>query len=49
MKPRVLIVNKFYYRRGGDCVCALNLERLLRERGHEVAVFSMDHPENLPS
>lgn len=49
MKPRVLLVNKFYYRRGGDCVCVLNLERMLRERGHEVAVFAMQYPENLPS
>lgn len=49
MKQRVLIVNKFYYRLGGDCVCALNLEHLLRDNGHEVAVFAMRHPENLPS
>lgn len=49
MKPRVLLVNKFYYRRGGDCVCVLNLEEMLRARGHEVAVFAMRHPENLPS
>lgn len=50
MKPqRVLLVNKFYYRRGGDCVYLLNLEELLRSRGHEVAVFAMRYPENLPS
>ncbi len=49
MKQRVLIVTKFYYRRGGDCVCALNLERLLRDNGHEVAVFAMQYPENEPS
>lgn len=48
MKPRILIANKFYYRRGGDCVYALNLERLLREHGHEVAVYSMQYPDNLP-
>lgn len=48
-KEKVLIVNKFYYRRGGDCVCAINLENLLRANGHEVAVFAMQHPENLPS
>lgn len=47
--PRVVIVTKFYYRRGGDCVAALGLERMLRDRGHEVAVFAMDYPENLPS
>lgn len=49
MKQRVLIVNKFYYRRGGDCVCAINLANLLREQGHEVAEFAMRYPENLPS
>ena len=38
--PRVVIVTKFYYRRGGDCVAAIGLERMLRDRGHEVAVFA---------
>ena len=47
MKPRVLIVNKFYYPRGGDCVCTINLERLLREKGHEVAIYAMNYPENV--
>ena len=49
MKQRILLVTKFYYRRGGDCIYTLNLERLLLEQGHDVAVFSMQHPENLPS
>mgnify|MGYP001774809869 CR=1 FL=1 len=44
---RILLSNKFYYRRGGDCVCTLNTEQLLKEKGHEVAVFAMDYPENL--
>lgn len=44
---RILIVNKFYYHRGGDCACAISLERMLRENGHETAVFAMDYPENL--
>lgn len=46
---KILLVNKFYYRRGGDCIYTLNLEQLLRRHGHEVAVFSMQYPENLPS
>lgn len=46
---KVLIVNKFYYPRGGDCVCTLNLERLLGEHGVETAVFAMHYPENLES
>lgn len=46
---RVLLVNKFYYHRGGDCIVALATERLLKAKGHAVAVFGMKHPENLPS
>lgn len=46
---KVLIVNKFYYSRGGDCVCTLNLEKLLREQGHEVAVYAMQYPQNIDS
>ncbi len=48
-KKRILIVNKFYYPRGGDCVVALNTERLLRQAGHEVAVFAMRYPDNIDS
>lgn len=44
---RVLIVNKFYYPRGGDCVAAMNLERLLKDAGHDVAVFAMQYSENV--
>lgn len=46
---RVLLSNKFYYRRGGDCIYMLNLEQLLKLHGHEVAIFAMDYPENLDS
>ena len=46
---RVLIVNKFYYRRGGDCTYMLNLERMLQDRGHDTAVFAMQYPENIAS
>lgn len=44
---KILLSNKFYYRRGGDCIYMLNLEKLLKAHGHEVAVFAMDYPENL--
>lgn len=46
---KILIANKFYYRRGGDCVYTLNLEQLLKAHGHEVAIFSMQYPDNQPS
>lgn len=45
---RILLANKFYYRRGGDCVCTINTEELLKAHDHEVAVFAMQHPETLP-
>ena len=44
---KIVLANKFYYRRGGDCIYMLNLEHLLKAHGHEVAVFAMDYPENL--
>lgn len=44
---KVLLSNKFYYRRGGDCVCTINLEELLKQNRHEVAIFAMQHPDNL--
>lgn len=44
---KILLANKFYYRRGGDCTYVLGLEQLLKKHGHEVAVFAMDYPENI--
>ena len=46
---KILLANKFYYRRGGDCVCTINTEELLKTHGHEVAIFAMQHPETLPT
>jgi glycosyltransferase involved in cell wall biosynthesis len=46
---KILLSNKFYYPRGGDCIYTLNLEQLLKQYGHEVAVFSMQFPENIAS
>lgn len=43
---KILLANKFYYRRGGDCIYTMNLEKMLKEKGHEVAVFAMQYPEN---
>lgn len=48
-KTKILLSNKFYYRRGGDCVYTLNLEHLLKMHGHTTAIFAMQHPENLPT
>lgn len=49
MATRVLLVNKFYYPRGGDCVVVLNTEAMLREKGMEAQVFAMEYPQNLPA
>lgn len=46
---KILLSNKFYYPRGGDCICTISLEQLLKENGHETAVFAMQYPENLPT
>lgn len=46
---KILLVNKFYYRRAGAEAYLLDLEALLTAAGHEVAIFSTTHPETLPS
>ena len=46
---KILIVNKFYYYRGGDCTAVFSTEQLLRSKGHETAIFSVKHPQNVPS
>ena len=46
---RVLMVQTFYYYRGGDSTYMLSLSKLLEEKGHEVVPFAMQHPQNLPS
>lgn len=43
---RILEINKFHYVKGGADKHFLDVTKLLREKGHEVAVFSMDHPKN---
>lgn len=46
---KVLLINKFYYPSGGAERYVFDWEQALRDRGHEVAVFSMQHPRNAPS
>ena len=43
---KILEVNKFFYARRGAERHFLDLISLLEKKGHEVAVFSMHHPEN---
>lgn len=44
---RILVANKFYYPRGGDCIYTIDLVELLKSHGHDVAVFAMQHPNTL--
>lgn len=46
---RILIVNDHARITGGADIHCFELDRLLRERGHEVRFLSTSHPENLTS
>ncbi len=46
---RILQINKFNFPKGGADKHFLDLIELLKSQGHQVAVFSMRHPKNLPS
>ncbi|MGB3478302.1 MAG: glycosyltransferase family 4 protein [bacterium] len=46
---KVLLVNNFFYDRGGDCTYFFSLKKLLEEKGHQTMVFSMHHPLELDS
>lgn len=43
----ILVINKYWYRRGGADHYALWLADELVRRGHEVRVFSVAHPQNI--
>jgi len=44
----ILLINKFYYLSGGAERYVFDWEQLLREHGHDVRVFAMQHPRNRP-
>ncbi len=46
---RILMVNSYYYLRGGAERCVFELSDLLTAHGHEVIPFAMQHPQNLPT
>lgn len=46
---KILHVNKFLYRRGGAESYMLDVARLQESAGHQVAFFTMRHPNNLSS
>ena len=46
---RILLVNKYFYRKGGAETYFFALAEGLKALGHEVAFFAMQHPNNEPS
>ena len=44
---KILLVNKYHFIKGGAERAYFDMARILSERGHEVAFFSMKHPSNL--
>ncbi len=44
---RIIEVNKYHYERGGADKYYLNISSELKKAGHEVANFSMIHPQNI--
>jgi len=45
----ILLVNKFFYRKGGVDVSFFETAKLLESKGHKILFFSMKHPKNFPS
>ncbi len=46
---KILLINKYFYVKGGPERCVFNTEELFRAKGHEVAILSMKHPLNIAS
>jgi glycosyltransferase involved in cell wall biosynthesis len=46
---KILLVNKFFFLRGGAEASLFDTARLLRDKGHRVLFFSMRHPRNIAS
>jgi glycosyltransferase involved in cell wall biosynthesis len=46
---KILMINKFYFEKGGADRYFFELTKLLEENGHSVVPFAMAHSKNLPS
>jgi len=46
---KILLVNKYFYLKGGSEAVFFDTARLLKEKGHDLIYFSMDHPKNMTS
>lgn len=43
---RILLINKYHFLKGGAERAYFDMARMLEHQGHEVAFFSMQHPDN---
>lgn len=48
-KMKILLVNKFFYPKGGAEISFFETAKLLKSKGHEVIFFAMEHPDNFSS
>lgn len=46
---KILLINKYYYFKGGAEAVFFETSRVLKANGHKVCFFSMHHPQNLLS
>lgn len=46
---KILLINKYHYLKGGAERAYFDMAELLKAHGHEVAFFSMQHPQNEPT
>lgn len=46
---KILIVNKFFFMKGGAETFLFKKAKLLKDNGHDVLFFSMEHPDNYNS
>ena len=46
---KILLVNKFFFLKGGSETSFFGTAHVLKEKGHEVVFLSMDHPLNIES
>lgn len=46
---KILLINKYHYKKGGSETAYFALSRILEQQGHEVIHFAMQHENNLDS
>lgn len=46
---KILLINKFHYRKGGAERAYFDMAEILQNAGHEVAFFAMEHSKNEPT